>query len=41
MVRRWIENFSYDKNLVVDSSLRSGKTAVAAKRINELSVSEL
>ena len=41
MVRHWIENFSYEKNLVVDPSLSSGTTAVAAKRLNGLSVSEL
>ncbi|MGO9116140.1 MAG: DNA methyltransferase [Desulfomonilaceae bacterium] len=41
MVRRWIENFSYDKNLVVDPSFSSGTTAVAAKKLNRLSVSEL
>ncbi len=41
MVRHWIENFFYEKDLVVDPSLRSGTTAVTAKRINGLSVSEL
>ncbi len=41
MARHGIENFSYEKNLVVDPFLGSGTTAIAAKRLNRASVSEL
>jgi DNA modification methylase len=41
MARHRIENFSYEKNLVVDPSLSSGTTTAATDRLSRLSVSEL